>query len=56
MLTVLQSSLIYDQEIQNQIQNKLRMKTINYASFKLKEKATRNVKKKIEDKVYMIIR
>ena len=32
------------------------MKEINYACLKLEEKATRKVKKKIEDKFAMIIR
>ena len=36
----------YNQYIQNKIKNKLRMKAINYACFKLEEKATRSVKKK----------
>ena len=35
----------YNQYIQNKIKNKLHMKAINYAFFKLGEKATRSVKK-----------
>ena len=35
----------YNQYIQNKIKNKLRMKAINYACFKLEEKTTRSVKK-----------
>ena len=36
----------YNQYIQNKIKNKLRMKAINFACFKLEEKTTRSVKKK----------
>ena len=53
----------YDQYIQKKIKNKLRMKAVNYACFKLEEKATRSVKKKknnfinvIRDKFAMSIR
>ena len=33
----------YNQYIQNKIKNKLRMKAVNYAYFKLDEKVTRSV-------------
>ena len=53
----------YNQYIQNKIKNKLRMKEMTYACFKLEGKATRSVKKKknnfisvIEDKFAMSIR
>ena len=36
----------YNQYIENKIKNKLRMKAINFACFKLEEKTTRSVKKK----------
>ena len=36
----------YNQYIQNKIKNKLRIKTINYACFKLEEKAIPSVTKK----------
>ena len=46
-LTQINSCCInYSQYIQNKIENKLRMKAINYACFKLEEKPTRSVKKK----------
>lgn len=35
----------YNQYNQNKIKNKIRMKAINYASFKLEEKTTRSVEK-----------
>ena len=39
------SCVNYHQYIQNKIQNKLHMKAINYARFKLEQKTTRSVKK-----------
>ena len=36
----------YNRYIQNKIKNKLRMKTMNYACFKRKERDTSSVKKK----------
>ena len=42
-----QVNVNYNQYIQDKIKNKLRMKAINHACFKLEEKVTRSVKNNI---------
>ena len=46
----------YNQYNQNKIKNKLGMRAVNYACFKLEEKATRSVKKNKNNFITIIYR